>query len=91
MSRIRHAALGALVALALLGAAAAAYPPGPSSPVADYPPGPTFNPQPDPPGAVDFPPGPTKTASIIVQDSPALFPPGPSETAGVIMPGSPIA
>jgi hypothetical protein len=38
MHRIRRVALGALVALALLGAGAAFYPPGPT--VTDYPPGP---------------------------------------------------
>lgn len=90
MNRFRRVVVGALVALALLGAGAALYPPGPTI-VADYPPGPSFNPQPDPPGAADFPPGPSKTASAIVQDSPALFPPGPTKTATIIVQTSPTA
>jgi hypothetical protein len=51
MNRVRCILVGALVALAVLGAAAADYPPGPTSPVADFPPGPSKT--------AAFPPGPT--------------------------------
>jgi hypothetical protein len=63
MNRFRRRFVGMLLALALLGA-----------------------------GAVFFPPGPSKTAGIIIQDSPvAGIIINDSPVAGVIMPGSPAA
>jgi hypothetical protein len=66
INRVRRIALGALVALTLLGARASLFPPSPAA--TDYPPGPTKTAA-FPPGPYDpalFPPGPSKTVGILV-------------------------